>query len=704
MVGVALICAKLALVPVVFDQASDIPFSVPKSLLSHGLAYALTGVILGLLVQYGRPFLVRSWLHVPVLAFLLANVAATLFAADSVLALYGTHDRRVGLATIADGVLLYFAIVLLVRTRREAVAVVVSGLAASAVVLAYEFVQLAARDPFSWNANGADRPFSTIGQTTNLAEYLTVVAIGAAAIALFDGRLRVTARVILFLYAGLVLVGVVVTQTRSALLGIVVGIALLVLLTWAAHPDRRARIASLVGAVAASIGLAVVLVLTPLGSRLLNVVDISAAAEGDAGPRLEESLDVRVALYRISLEMVRDRPALGYGPDNFLAALPNYRSDHEPSEIQQSPTSSPHSHLAQVAVTSGLIGFFAFVGIAVLGIGLTFRAGFRPGAWAGAAMLVAFLGAGLTTVNSVATDWLFWASVGGIAAVTARPWALADAGGPASRRARSQQPREGPAFRRALGFAGAGLGLLLAFTAVTSLDASHAARSSQITRLQGRTQQAIELGLRATKSDPLRAQYWDQLGLAYISADRLKDAASAFERATALAPYDVRYFGDLARAYAVMTQRGDPTAAPRAREVADRAVRTDPNNPQAQLTRAVVMQIVGDLPEASRSVERALALDPRSMSLPLYVTAAQIFTASGRPADAVTVARRGLAIFDVVEVTAAAIPLRFELARALAAAGQRTEALDQLDLVLRIRPNYPGAEQLRASLSAASNN
>jgi tetratricopeptide (TPR) repeat protein len=112
------------------------------------------------------------------------------------------------------------------------------------------------------------------------------------------------------------------------------------------------------------------------------------------------------------------------------------------------------------------------------------------------------------------------------------------------------------------------------------------------------------------------------------------------------------------------------------------------------------MQVIGDLPEAARSVERALALDPRSMTLSLYVTAAQIFIASDRPADAVTVARRGLGIFDAVEVTAGAISLRFELARALAAAGQRSEALDQLDLVLRIRPNYPGAEQLRASLRA----
>src|SRR2546427_7324262 len=80
--GVAIICAKVALVPLVFDVGSDIPFAVAKGLLSHALAYALLGVIVGLIIAYGRTVFVWSWLHVPVLVFLAANVLATLFAAD----------------------------------------------------------------------------------------------------------------------------------------------------------------------------------------------------------------------------------------------------------------------------------------------------------------------------------------------------------------------------------------------------------------------------------------------------------------------------------------------------------------------------------------------------------------------------------------------------------------------------------------------
>src|SRR5712691_4245834 len=87
--GVGLICAKVALVPLVVDLGSDIPFVVAKGLLSHALAYALVGVIVALFILHGRAVVALSWLHLPVGAFLLINVVAAIFAADQMLALYG---------------------------------------------------------------------------------------------------------------------------------------------------------------------------------------------------------------------------------------------------------------------------------------------------------------------------------------------------------------------------------------------------------------------------------------------------------------------------------------------------------------------------------------------------------------------------------------------------------------------------------------
>lgn len=713
LLGVALVCAKLAVIPVIFDGASDVSFSVMKGLSSHALAYVLAGVMVGLFVQFGRAVFVRTLLHIPVLAFFLANIAATLFAADSLLALYGAHDRMIGLGTIADGVLLYFAIAFLVRTRTEMAALALSFFAGSVVVLAYEFVQFAGLDPFSWAVDSSTRPFSTVGNATSLAEYLTVVAVGAAALAIFQGGLPAQARVFLLVYSGLALVGTVMTQTRSAVLGLVAGGALLVALTWAAHPDRRARVISLVGAAGASVALGVVLVVTPLGARLLSTVEVPAATESDAGLRLEGSADTRVALYRIAFAMVRDRPALGHGPDNFLASLPRYRSDSEPYEVQDNPGTSAHSWVAQVAVTSGAVGLTAFLTIAAVALGLTFRRGFRPEAWAALAMLGAFLGAGLTTVNAVSTDWLFWAAAGVVAAVTSQQRAPLTGVTAAGERSPSSQRRTTSAtvHRRTktpqiIALACAGLGLVVALTTVNAVAASHSAKESQLARFQGRSQQAIESGLRATRSDSLRPQYWDALGLAYLSGDRLREAVSAFERASKLAPYDVRYDGDLARALAVLAQRGDTTSAAHAREVGERVVRTDPNNPLANQTRALVMQVTGDLREALKSSERALALDRtnsggKTTNRDIYVTGVQVLNALRRPTDAIALARSGIARMPN---EATEVPIRIELSRALAANGQLAEALTEIDVALAIQPNDPGAQQLRAQIRAALGN
>ena len=248
LLGVGILCTKVALVPVVFDYGADVPFTVAKGLLSHALAYALVGVLIGLTVAFGRSFLVWSWLHVPVTAFLIANLVATLFAPDTVLALYGTRGRMLGLGTIADWVVLYFAIGLLVRTRGEAVAVIAAALAGSAAVLTYELVQLVGKDPFDWNIDSSSRPFSTLGQTTTLAEYLTVIALGAASFGLFDRTLSWLLRGALLGYSALLLAGAVVTQTRSGAFGVLAGAAGLIVLTWIAHPSRRARIISVVGA------------------------------------------------------------------------------------------------------------------------------------------------------------------------------------------------------------------------------------------------------------------------------------------------------------------------------------------------------------------------------------------------------------------------------------------------------------------------
>src|SRR5205807_2659967 len=148
-------------------------------------------------------------------------------------------------------------------------------------------------------------------------------------LALFDRTLRPPVRASLALYSALLLVGMVATQTRAALVGLIAGGGLLIVLTWVSHPNRRARALTVIGATSAAAALGLVLLITPLGARVLGTVEISAAAESDesSGPRLEESAGGRLALYEIAVAMVRERPVFGFGPDNFAVGVPKYRTD-----------------------------------------------------------------------------------------------------------------------------------------------------------------------------------------------------------------------------------------------------------------------------------------------------------------------------------------------------------------------------------------
>jgi tetratricopeptide (TPR) repeat protein/O-antigen ligase len=748
LLGVGVLCAKISLVPIVFHQSFDWPFTIPKVLLSHALAYILAGILAGLVLRFGWNFVVRSWLHVPVLAFLVVNATATVFAADLQLALYGVHARMLGLGTAADLVVLYFAVVMLVRKRLEVIALVACGLGASLLVLAYEVVQLTGNDPLRWSSSSASaiRPFSTIGQATSLAQYLTTLAVGTFALALTIQRFPRPVRVLLVAYSGILLAGAGATGTRSAAIGLAMGSLSLVALIWLIHPSRRARALSVMAAGAAAAALVALLVLSPLGARLFATFDRPAEDDTAEDPllRFEASADTRAALYAIALAEVTERPILGYGPDNFSVGVPKYRSANAPYEVRQSLATSPHGWLTQVATNSGIVGLVAFLAIPITAFVMTLRAGYRPIAIAGCGMIAAWLGTGLTTINDIATDWLLWVAAAMIAVATAQKEKANTPKDVPVKPVRSSKRKRGadsnPRLRTISAVSLAVFGVALAVTTLNPLEASRLANAAQQSRAPGRESVAIELASRAVRIDPGRAEYWHGLGLANIAGSRIGAASAAFERAMQLAPHDVRHIGDLARAMLLLDNSGQTGARARAIELAERAVQVDPNNPLANLTRAIVMQGTGNLAEARRSVERALALDPQSSNaslyataiqiylsstqaslasgdlagalafaeraltvhprptdVRLYVTATQVYLAAGRPTDAVRTARLGL---EVVSPPPTTVGLRVELARALVAIGESGAALAELDAALAIQPNDPAAQRLRAEIQA----
>ncbi len=695
--GVAVICAYVALVPLVFDHSADFPFTVPKALLTHVLAYLLCGVIAGLVLRFGWRVIPWSWLHVPVLAFLGVNALASIVAADPFLALYGTHARMLGLGTIAAWTVLYFGVVVLIRTRADLVALAVSGLVSAALMLAYEGVQLLRLDPFTWSIDVATRPISTNGQPTTLASYLTVLALAALAVGVTAGGTSRRIRALLLLSTVALLAGAAATATRSVLLGIAAGGAVLVAIAWLRSTSRRARAVSAVAAAAAAVAIVALVTLTPIGARVFESAPVGGGGDEASLARLDlASLDVRAVLYGVALDAVRERPILGYGPDNFVVAMTRHRPEVGPDEARLAYATSAHGWIGQTAVGSGLLGLGAFLAIVAAAAALTLRSRFSAVTCAGTVALAAYLGAGVTTVSDIGSDWVFWVAAGLIASsTTASTVAAGDAQAAEAVRGRRPSPRRAAGSLPALAVLPVVAALALALTAASAMQASRSARAAQDARLLARVGPAVQAGLDATSADPGRAEYWHQLGFAYIGAQRWRDAAFALEHAVQLAPWDSRNISDLIQTQLILARDGDAAARRRALELADAVVRADPNYPAAQFSRAVVMQFTGNDAEALRAIERAMILQPGSRNEQWYVMATQLYVAAGRPADGVDVARRALTIVGPT------VSLRIELARALVATGQLQDALTQVDAILATEPANATAQELRAQIQLA---
>ena len=124
-----------ALVPLIFDASVDMPFVVPKAVVSQGLSLVLAAVLFGAVLRFGRAIVISTPLHVPVLMFLLVSGLAAALASNETLALVGTHARMLGFTSLVDGVVLYGAVAILIRTRAAAVAIGAATLLASVAVI-----------------------------------------------------------------------------------------------------------------------------------------------------------------------------------------------------------------------------------------------------------------------------------------------------------------------------------------------------------------------------------------------------------------------------------------------------------------------------------------------------------------------------------------------------------------------------------------
>jgi O-antigen ligase len=278
-----------------------------------------------------------------VLAFLIVSVVAVLLAD------YRTFALREFRVIILEPVI-YYALLRAARLDRQAVWRIVDFLLLAGVLVAViGLVQYAFNLNIITAEEGVRRLRSVYGSPNNAGLFLgRVFPIGLALLLLGRGTRRV-------LY-GLALIPIgaalLLTQSRGA---IFIGVPLSIL-----------AIGLLAGGRWLWAALGVIVVGAIAAIPLLNSPRLQAIFSDGGGTSF-----FRLALWRSALQMIRDQPLFGVGPDNFLYA---YRGRYLlPEAWQESSLSHPHNVILDFAARLGLIGLGVFLWMQIAFWSTSFR-------------------------------------------------------------------------------------------------------------------------------------------------------------------------------------------------------------------------------------------------------------------------------------------------------------------------------------------
>ena len=344
-------------IPLSFSPSLVDEFVLPKLLLARLLVMVLALVLVAGWMRLGAVAWKRTALDLPLLAFLASAAVSTVFAVNINLAIFGTYDRWEGLLTIATYALLFWLAVQLIAGDADADWIIWSLLFSGYVVAVVAVLQAG----FGVLGGGFFRSTyiradATMAHPDFLGIFLAMLL--PIALAKLIGRHSSMTRL---LAANLVVVlslGLVATFTRSAWIGAVLGVAVVLAL----HGGRL-RVLPVIGFVAllaVAFGALAWFVnarptTVPGGvanvySRIVSITDLSSG-----------SIAERLAVWGDTPRVIAARPILGWGPSNFGAVYPQFQSANRNAILFD----DPHEETLGIAAKQGVVGLLAYLWILV---------------------------------------------------------------------------------------------------------------------------------------------------------------------------------------------------------------------------------------------------------------------------------------------------------------------------------------------------
>jgi len=349
-------------------------------------------------------------------AFLGAYTLASYFSRNQSLSLAGRYHRYIGLAELCLYLLGGLTVVGLHWENPNKLSGIAKAFAASLILLAgYVITQAAGLDWLQLRNPGGDVPPYPIGSLGNSNFSGAYLGLGLPLLVyLVVKTRRGGVRDSLMAAVGLCVVALWLTQSRGGMIAAAFALGVMGL----AYRDMVPRAARrVVGAFVVACGIAAVLIIWHPGSKTLPGPLANMAVFQT------RTLEARTAYWQTAIQMFKERPLIGQGPDLFFTLYPRYRSPEDAAKVGLLIPDEPHNIFLQHLAYGGLLGLGFFAAVVALALSFGYRAArtrdgpFRLEAAAFLGVLAGYLGQGLFGIDVPPLAFVGWVAIAAIAAV-----------------------------------------------------------------------------------------------------------------------------------------------------------------------------------------------------------------------------------------------------------------------------------------------
>jgi len=295
--------------------------------------------------QAGHPK--KSWILIALSSFIIILIFSSVFGENFYRSFWSNYERMEGLITYLHLFVFFLIMISVIKGEKLWKWFFNISLFVSVIVGIYGLWQLISHQ-------GSSRVDATLGNPTYLAIYM-IFHIFLALMIFFQEK-----RWFRWFYLPVAVFDLIIlyhTATRGAILGLIGGFILALILTILFYPTKRAKLLS-----ALLLSLIIILVVSFLFLKNSHFITQSPVLSRFSSISFQETTtQSRLVIWKMSWQGFKERPILGWGPENFNLIFNKY---YEPILWKQEPWfDRAHNVFLDRLTTNGFLGLLAYLSL-----------------------------------------------------------------------------------------------------------------------------------------------------------------------------------------------------------------------------------------------------------------------------------------------------------------------------------------------------